>query len=308
MTLFGQAAPTEIEAAEMAGFDLPMLALLLAALATWAWAAWRMRQHRAPVPYEGHRTVPWNGWDVATVLVSLCAVLILGEIITLRVFGVGVPQSGEIPDEILGQLVVAQSVAELVAMVGAIWLLVRRSGADWSDLGFDFRQVRGDLVMGLVGFLAIGGPVHLLYGMIQSKEPQLHPLIKLAMRQPSLLVADRSVRAVFVRRLSRSFSFASCCKAGSAAASEWPPTSRGVVPLAADRHAADRDQLRVVRHGAHAGQWPAPVPLFLLALVLGYLYHQTHRLLPSLVVHVLFNGTTFLSLCWLIQSGALPGK
>jgi membrane protease YdiL (CAAX protease family) len=51
---------------------------------------------------------------------------------------------------------------------------------------------------------------------------------------------------------------------------------------------------------AHAPQWPAPVPLFLLALILGYLYHQTHRLLPSLIVHALFNSVTFLHLWWLV--------
>lgn len=42
---------------------------------------------------------------------------------------------------------------------------------------------------------------------------------------------------------------------------------------------------------AHASQGLPPVlPLFILALVMGYLYRQTHRLLPSIVVHVLFNS------------------
>jgi membrane protease YdiL (CAAX protease family) len=40
----------------------------------------------------------------------------------------------------------------------------------------------------------------------------------------------------------------------------------------------------------HASNWPAPIPLFFLALILGYLYHRTHRLLPCIVVHLLFNG------------------
>jgi membrane protease YdiL (CAAX protease family) len=306
VTLFGQAAPTEIEAAEVAGFDMPMLALLVAALATWGWAAWRMRQHCAPVPYQGHRTVPWNGWDVATVFVSLCAILLLGEMITLLAFGAGLPQSGEIPDEMMGKLVVAQSVAELVAMLGAIWLLARRSGADWSDLGLDWRQVRGDLVIGLVGFLAIGGPVHLLYGMIQTKEPQLHPLIKLAMRQPSLLWLI-GVSVVFVAPLVEEFFFRVVLQGWLERRERMATHERNVVPLLA-AGAAPILTSSVLFAMAHIGQWPAPVPLFVLALVLGYLYHQTHRLLPSLVVHVLFNGTTFLSLCWLIQNGSLPGQ
>jgi membrane protease YdiL (CAAX protease family) len=34
-----------------------------------------------------------------------------------------------------------------------------------------------------------------------------------------------------------------------------------------------------------------PVPLFFLALVFGWLYHRTHRIAPSLVLHMAFNAT-----------------
>jgi membrane protease YdiL (CAAX protease family) len=46
----------------------------------------------------------------------------------------------------------------------------------------------------------------------------------------------------------------------------------------------------IVFAALHASEWPAPVPLFFLALILGYLYNRTHRLLPCIVVHLLFNG------------------
>ncbi len=39
----------------------------------------------------------------------------------------------------------------------------------------------------------------------------------------------------------------------------------------------------------HAGYGPEPVPLFLLGLVLGYLYQRTHRVIPGIVAHALFN-------------------
>jgi membrane protease YdiL (CAAX protease family) len=35
---------------------------------------------------------------------------------------------------------------------------------------------------------------------------------------------------------------------------------------------------------------PDPIPLFVLALGLGYLYRQTHRILPCIVVHLLLNA------------------
>jgi len=41
-----------------------------------------------------------------------------------------------------------------------------------------------------------------------------------------------------------------------------------------------------------------PIPLFLLALALGYIYYRTHRLLPILVLHAIFNGFALVSL-WL---------
>ncbi len=40
---------------------------------------------------------------------------------------------------------------------------------------------------------------------------------------------------------------------------------------------------------AHFGYGPDPIALFLLALVLGYVYQRTHRIVPCIVAHALFN-------------------
>jgi membrane protease YdiL (CAAX protease family) len=47
---------------------------------------------------------------------------------------------------------------------------------------------------------------------------------------------------------------------------------------------------------AHLGYGPEPVPLFLLGLVLGYIYQRTHRIIPSIVAHALFNLFTMIIL------------
>ncbi len=47
----------------------------------------------------------------------------------------------------------------------------------------------------------------------------------------------------------------------------------------------------------HFGHGPDPIPIFLFALALGYLYQRTHRLLPSIVLHALLNATS-LALLW----------
>jgi hypothetical protein len=41
---------------------------------------------------------------------------------------------------------------------------------------------------------------------------------------------------------------------------------------------------------AHLGNGPDPIPIFFLALGLGYLYRQTHRLWPGIVVRALLNA------------------
>ena len=35
--------------------------------------------------------------------------------------------------------------------------------------------------------------------------------------------------------------------------------------------------------------WPAPIPLFLFALVVGWLAYRTQSLVPGIVLHMLFN-------------------
>ena len=42
---------------------------------------------------------------------------------------------------------------------------------------------------------------------------------------------------------------------------------------------------------------PDPIPLFFLAIVLGLLYFRTHRIVPSIVVHMLLNASS-LALAW----------
>jgi membrane protease YdiL (CAAX protease family) len=56
---------------------------------------------------------------------------------------------------------------------------------------------------------------------------------------------------------------------------------------------------------AHIGYGPEPVPLLLLALVLGYVYQRTHRIVPCMVTHALFNGTSLVAL-WRVMSAGTP--
>lgn len=50
---------------------------------------------------------------------------------------------------------------------------------------------------------------------------------------------------------------------------------------------------------AHLGQGVAPVPLVLFGIILGYVYQRTHRIVPSIVAHALFNAYSML-MVWLL--------
>jgi len=56
---------------------------------------------------------------------------------------------------------------------------------------------------------------------------------------------------------------------------------------------------------AHIGHGVAPVALFLFGMVLGYLYQRTHRLVPSITAHLVFNAHSMLVL-WLTLPPTSP--
>ena len=54
---------------------------------------------------------------------------------------------------------------------------------------------------------------------------------------------------------------------------------------------------------AHFGIGPDPIPLFFLAIVLGYTYQRTHRIVPCMVTHALFNSLTLIALWRMLSTG-----
>ena len=54
---------------------------------------------------------------------------------------------------------------------------------------------------------------------------------------------------------------------------------------------------------AHWGQGPAPVSLFLFGIILGYVYQRTHRVVPCIVAHMVFNAVSLTAACVWGSSG-----
>jgi len=53
----------------------------------------------------------------------------------------------------------------------------------------------------------------------------------------------------------------------------------------------------------HAPQWPAPIPLFVLALVIGSVYHRTGSLITAIFMHATFNGFSTLAMFVAVLGG-----
>ena len=53
----------------------------------------------------------------------------------------------------------------------------------------------------------------------------------------------------------------------------------------------------------HAPQWPAPIPLFVLALVIGKVYQRTGSLIAAVFMHATFNGLSMILLFLALVSG-----
>jgi membrane protease YdiL (CAAX protease family) len=49
---------------------------------------------------------------------------------------------------------------------------------------------------------------------------------------------------------------------------------------------------------------PDPITMLFFALVLGLLYHRTHRIVPSIALHVALNATSLAALTWLLHAGS----
>lgn len=241
---------------------------------------------RTLVAYEPRSRVPWDGWDVLIVL----AQVVLWEFIAKAPLG---------PTPSVAELLIAGGLASMAGFVTAIALLKVRCGATWDDLGFSLRRPLYDLQLGYKAFLVILVPVFGIQYLLVQWYPSEHPLVKMVSDDPSrraLILA--TVVAVVIAPLVEEFLFRVVLQGWlERRESRWrragyrpfrgAPRGFGPILLSAALFAV-----------LHWGHGPDPIPLFVLAVALGYVYRQTHRIWPSLIVHMCLNGAS-MAMLWL---------
>lgn len=205
----------------------------------------------------------------------------------------GVAEEGGAPRRQLSALQLALTAIVQLSMVAVIaFYLHLRSGATWHDFGLDRETLLSDVALGIVAFLAAAPPVYLLQAGMTQMFPSEHPLPQTLLREASpLLLLLGALVAVIVAPISEEFLFRVLLQGWLESVeqrlSAWRNLPTGVMPIMVSS---------VLFALAHTGHGPDPIPIFALAVVLGYVYQRTHRYTPCVVIHLCLNGASMLML------------
>ncbi len=256
------------------------LVYLFAAMALFGIAAWfvaivRLASGKPPIAYEERSKVPW-GWSGS----ALAALILLNTIASL----VSKASSNEEPSPTLIDY-------EIVVGMGSLYLLLivfvvawhrNASCAKWSDFGFPVSadQFARHVILGTAMAAAALIPVYIVQSLLVLAfgMPSSHPLVEQLVGNSTLEVLIPAILlAVVIAPLFEEFAFRvmlqSSLEKVAKTDSYWPIVASSFL-------------FAIV----HQGQGYAPIPLFVLACFFGYLYRQTHSLVPCVVAHMVFNG------------------
>lgn len=290
-----------------------VLAAFAASLVCWVRLLrerWLSRHASAPLVAPESRRAPF--WSIVDVVLWIGLFILLSSLIQLSMVRLGwiettgkAPVAGEPiadaptpkPESISLPALAGQATASLLASALTVGLLyVKANGARLKangarairELGFVWRP--SDLRLGLTAALFILPPVMLVMLVVTQFVDYEHAVLARLQADPSpAVIATLCLLTVGVAPLTEEFAFRVLLQGSlqrladhrSPGGEDRTPRSNWPVVVASVLFAA-----------VHVGQGPAPIPLFFLSLGLGYLYRQTGRITPSLVVHMVLNGVT----------------
>lgn len=286
----------------------PLFVLLAAAVTSASVLARLFQKHISGEPllrYQPRRSVPWN---------FVAPLVILAPALAAVAMTAG---TGDASDDSGGSL----STSEIwgaglfsVALAMAAWaMLAAVFRATPRDLGLpkSGAEFFSDVRAGAVGFAAVLLPLYAvqitLISMVEA--PKSHPLMEqmLADQSPSMWIAA-AFSALVAAPLFEETAFRLVLQGWlerreRAAVARSQGRRTGLIPGVAPTWSPILISA-VLFGAAHWGQNVAPASLIILGLALGYLYSRTHRIVPSIVCHVLFNA--FSLALFLLQLPKLP--
>lgn len=299
--------------------------------AVWFVAAVKWSNDGVLLAFEPRKPVPWG------ILGAFPAVLMVVSALGRAIWSRATRHEIQL-DEVVQNLAISAATlfGLLVAIVIVLVAVYRASYRDFG-LPNRFPQFVRDIVLGALGWLAALLPVLgiQLVSVELFRETSQNPLIKLIEERPdSQLFLAVFLSAILVAPVCEELIFRVLLQgwlerveddrigfsaAESVSAEHAPPLPAGdklglIIALAEEQVEPISCRPRSfcgLSHGfipivlssilfslAHLGFGPDPVAIFVLALFLGYLYQRTHRILPCIVLHMLFNALTLVIL-WL---------
>ncbi len=198
-------------------------------------------------------------------------------------------------------------------------LLTKAFGATAVDLGLPltWKQFRRDAALGAGACIAALVPVyglHLVLNLV-FEPAHGHPLIEEIVLNPSpAMLTAGAVAAILAAPLFEETAFRLTfqgwlerCEDAVLGLPEGEPIDHrkpGALPMM--RHGWGPILASACLFGlAHRGQGSGPGSLILFGVVLGYLYQRTHRIVPSITCHMLFNALSMSTLWLQLKFGAL---
>ena len=297
-------------------FGSIVLALIFFAVILWQ-EVFRSRLRRgAPLlELEPRRTVPWG---FAQVLLVFLTIYILPLFITGLLLSDYDLSEGlkHLTAEEMGHCVYLMSIANVAGLAVAIFLLSVWCKTTIYDFGLVPSKIRHDVWLGLIAFLMLAGPVYAIQAVLGFFIKPDHPILRWLDKDAtghSYMIAFNT--AVIVAPIAEELVFRVILQGWLEKVALTRPLRRSAgennVPLHAVSQVVATDaEIRThlpedrqvslwpivisatVFATMHVGQGPSPIPLFFLAIGLGYIYQRTHRVLPCITVHALLNATS----------------
>jgi membrane protease YdiL (CAAX protease family) len=300
---------------------LLLFAALMGMLTASIWALGRLlaRQPIFPVLQKAPQRVPWGVGSVLLVIL-LWIVVNIGVSVTYMTWS-GARVAKRIPS--LAEQMAGVSLINSALLIIIPGTLRLTTGAALTDLGLRRQELAKQLWAGTLGFLILTPPVYVIYALAaRIWHPSQHPLQRMVLDHPTAGIACLAVlSAVLLAPAAEELVFRGIIQSWL---TQWtlrslpdepaPAMERDgledqaidVIPALApvpqtQNRSFGSAQLPIVVTSAlfaavHADQWPAPVPIFFLAVGLGLAYQRTGSLVASFVMHALFNGFSTLIL------------
>ncbi len=310
--------------------------LLVACVRGWIRLIRRYRLGQPLLEWEPRAIVPWTVWEVvAAIAVFLFAQLLAATAIQYWVGREPEFLFAEMTGDQWVGVFLVDSLAKLSA-AGLWLLLIRRAvRATWEDIGIQRGRILEDFWLGGAVFVILGPPVYALQALLAYWMPYEHPLIEmLQARWDPLFLLVSGLAALIVAPVVEEFFFRTLLQGwferlhtrGLSFLSASPPPAFQVgdppsadlpepaEPAESAAEPVDQEGPASASEAAAKGTWPILVTALLFALMhfphgipalvtltiyavgIGYVYRQTHRLVPCIVAHLALNAVSLLAL------------